>query len=96
MDRVFGILWDKQLVVRKEKCSLTKEEVCYLGHIICAGHVKAYPEKIDAMRTWAHPKNVREMRGFLGLTGYYRRFISRYGHIGRPLTDLLKKRSFEW
>ena len=91
---VFGILRDNHLVVRREKCSLAKEEVRYLGHIICVGKVKADPEKIDGTRTRPQPKNVRELRVFFGANGIYCRFISGYGNIARPLTDLLKEKWF--
>ena len=94
MERVFEILRDNQLVVKREKCSLAKEEVRYLGHIICVRGVKTDPEKIEAMKSWPSLKNIKELRGFLGLIGYYRRFMARYGQIARPLTKLLKKGGF--
>ena len=96
LERVFEILRDNHLVVKIEKCSLAKDEVHYLGHIICMGKVKDDPAKVEAMRTWPQPKSVREFHGYLGLTGYYRRFIAGYGQIACLLTALLKKRGFNW
>ncbi|XP_024019017.1 uncharacterized protein LOC112090912 [Morus notabilis] len=96
LERVFKILEKNQLVVKKEKCSLAKSEVHYLGHIICVGEVKADPTKIDSMKLWPQPKNVKELWGFLGLIRYYRRFIAGYGQIARPLTELLKKGAYSW
>jgi hypothetical protein len=58
--------------------------------------VSADPEKIAAMVQWPQPKNERAMRGFLGLTGYYHKFIRNYGKIAAPLTNILKKNSFTW
>ena len=58
--------------------------------------VRVDPKKIEAMQDWPHPKTLKSLRGFLGLTGYYRKFDKNYGNITAPLMALLKKNSFTW
>lgn len=60
------------------------------------GGCSADPSKVEVMLTWPSPRNIRKLRGFLGLTGYNKRFMQGYGSIARPLTELLKKGSFQW
>lgn len=92
----FAILQEHSLFVKLPKCSFATPQVEYLGHVISAAGVATKPENIEAILNWPIPKTLTKLRGFLGLTGYYRRFVKDYGKICRPLHDLLKKNGFHW
>jgi hypothetical protein len=80
-----------KLYVKFSKCEFWLEKVAFLGHILTAEEVEVDPEKVKAVSNWQQPTNVSEIRSFLGLAGYYRRFIEGFSKIARPMTELLKK-----
>ncbi|XP_071740598.1 uncharacterized mitochondrial protein AtMg00860-like [Rutidosis leptorrhynchoides] len=85
------------LFAKKSKCVFATSKVEYSGHVISAEGVSTdHPTKIKAMANWFMPKTLRQLRSFLGLTGYYMRFITNYAMISRPLNLLTKKDSFLW
>jgi hypothetical protein len=97
LEQIFQILQQDQWRVKISKCSFAKEEVTYLGYVISGAGVATCPSKVHAVASWPRPQNVKELRSFLGLTGYYRKFVKHFGIIAQPLTDLLKKYSvFVW
>ncbi|GJS76205.1 retrotransposon-related protein [Tanacetum coccineum] len=96
LECVLQVMRENTLYAKQSKCAFAVSEVEYLGHVISAEGVSTDKSKIQAMKEWPIPKTVKQLRGFLGLTGYYRRFIRHYAIISKPLTQLLKKQSFLW
>lgn len=93
---LFALMRKNQLFAKRSKCAFATDRVEYLGHFIQAEGVSTDPSKIQAVVEWTVPKNLKTLRGFLGLSGYYRRFVFHYGIIARPLISLTKKDSFFW
>ncbi|XP_066162169.1 uncharacterized protein, partial [Oryza sativa Japonica Group] len=94
---VLGKLREHQLYAKLSKCEFWLSEVKFLGHVISAKGVAVDPETVTAVTDWKQPKTVTQVRSFLGLAGYYRRFIENFSKIARPMTQLLKKEEkFVW
>lgn len=93
--KVLQVLRDNQLVANRKKCTFGQHQLEYLGHLISKEGVSADPNKIRDILKWPEPKDVKSLRGFLGLTGYYRKFVKNYSKIAWPLTQQLKKDSFQ-
>ncbi|KAJ3700836.1 hypothetical protein LUZ61_004541 [Rhynchospora tenuis] len=90
-------LREHKLYAKFSKCDFWMNQISFLGHTISQEGLAVDPEKIKSIIEWASPKNVTEVRCFLGLTGYYRRFVPNYAKLAKPLTQLLKKdNGFVW
>jgi len=97
LQKVFDIIHEHQFSIKLSKCSFAQRIIEYLGHCISADGVATEPSKVQAVQQWPTPHNLKTLRGFLGLIGYYRKFIKHYGMISRPLTLLLKKGTpYQW
>ncbi|XP_078237133.1 uncharacterized protein LOC144584609 [Pogona vitticeps] len=81
------------LTVKASKCQLGSPEIKYLGHMVGGGMIKPLEAKIEAVRDWPRPNTKKKVKSFLGLVGYYRKFIPRFSEIAAPLTDLTRKKA---
>lgn len=94
---VLQVLREKKLYAKLSKCEFWLKEVSFLGHVISSGGIAVDPAKVDAVLQWETPKSATEIRSFLGLAGYYRRFIEGFSKLALPLTQLTKKgQSYVW
>lgn len=96
LHKAFEILNLHQFFLKLSKCSFATSQVEYLGHMVSCRGVEPVPAKITAVQNWPVPQSTRALRGFLGLSGFYRRFIKGYASLAAPLTTLLAKDSFHW
>lgn len=102
LEQVFDKLWRHGLKLQPHKCSLFQPKVNYLGHVVSKEGVATDPEKTIAVQRWKPPTTVREVRSFLGLAGYYRRFIPGFSRVAAPLhalttgTATQKDRPVQW
>ena len=94
---VLQCLRDNQLYANVEKCDFFQSKFQYLGHIIFGDGISVDPTKIQAMVDWPAPTNVSEIRSFMGLAGYYRRFVQNFSRVAHPITSLQRKgKKFFW
>lgn len=91
------MLREHELYAKLSKCDFYKDKIQYLGHVISKEGISVYPNKIKAIVKWHIPKDVPDVRSFMGITGYYRKFIEGFSRIAYPITSLQKKgKKFEW
>lgn len=94
---VFELLRDNDLYANPKKSQFFQSQMEYLGHIVSSEGIRSDPKKIETIQKWPTPKNVHEVRSFLGLSSFYRKYVKNYSRIALPLTILTRKRtSFCW
>lgn len=91
LTKIFETLRKFNMKIQLDKSEFLHKEVAFLGHVVTPEGVKPNPSKIDAIKQWPLPRNEKELRGFLGVLGYYRKFIKDFAKIAKPLTQALRK-----
>jgi hypothetical protein len=88
---------ENKLYTKLSKCEFWMKQVAFLGHVISKGGIFVDPSKVQDVLSWNAPTSVGDNQSFLGLAGYYRRFIKGFSNISKPMTELLEKdKKFEW
>lgn len=96
LNHVFTRLREANLKLKPSKCILFQKSVKFLGHVVSENGISTDPDKISAIQKWTVPKNVKEMKSFLGLCGYYRRHVKGFADIARPLHKACKGKKLNW
>ena len=97
LSKVFDRLRSANLTLKPTKCFFGREKIRFLGHLVSSDGLEPLPDKCQAVKDFPTPKRVRDVRAFLGLVGYYRKYIKDFSKIAPPLTDLTKKETcFKW
>ncbi|CAM8982118.1 unnamed protein product [Rhodiola kirilowii] len=96
LEEVLMTLRSHCFYAKPSKCDFARTSLTYLGHVISHEGVAVDPDKITAIQKCPQPKSIKQLRRFLGLTGYYRRFVKNYASIAAPLTNLLRKDAYLW
>ncbi|GKA42141.1 putative reverse transcriptase domain-containing protein [Tanacetum coccineum] len=96
LDIILKLLKDEELYAKFSKCKFWLREVHFLSHVVNKDGIHVDPTKVEAIKKWKAPKNPTEIFQFLGLTGYYRRFIENVSYIAKPSTELTQKKEFIW
>ncbi len=97
LEKTFQHLREHKFLVQLDKSEFCKTEINYLGYVISDAGIQPNPDKIKCIKNFPAPTSVKQIQQFLGLTGYYRRFINHYSDLMKPLTLLLKKDTpFQW
>ena len=91
LKQVLQLLRQHQWRVKESKCAFAQRSISYLGFVVSGNGVSTDQTKVQAVLEWPVPQSVKELQGFLGLSGYYRKFVRNYGVISQPLTHLLRK-----
>jgi hypothetical protein len=90
-------LREYRFYAKMSKCEFWMKQVAFLGHVISKGGIFMDPSKVQDVLSWNEPTSVGDIQSFLGLAGYYQRFIEGFLMISRPMTELLEKdKKFEW